>query len=339
MAFPLLGILAGASAGGQVLGGLAGNKGAKESASAQVRAGRIEFKAAQANAKLFDAQAKQLQRNAKEAIWRGKFIAGQIKQQSDINTFLSGIEYTEQLRMADVIDRQSGQALSLALSKEAEFGIEAKAVDDAAMVAGVRQAKAGREFLGRERQATASSGFVGSGSELDRLVESSSRLESDRFSMATEAANESRRLRYGGALARFEGEVARFEGVEQTRQIKFSAEIGKFTAGVDALNAQQEAAVVLRDARTTAANLRSEARDAKTRAKLTRQYGKAGMEAANSGASATRTAGRLGVVSAVAGAAGSVAQWQDRYGGIGTRPKARVRGPRTSYSGQGAIFN
>lgn len=309
-------------AGSSVASGAAANKASKESAAATVRAGSTEQKAANANAALLVKQSNNLKRNAREVVARGKTLANRIRTQAAINGELAKIEYVEQLRTADVFERQAGQALSLGLAKEAEFDREAADAEAAGLRSVVAQAKASREFLGREKQATASAGFVGSGSELDRLVESASRFEAERFDIATATARESRRLRFGGDLARYEGEVAAFEGREQGRTIRFGAEIGKFTASVDAWNSAQEAATVIRDSHQTAANLYDEAADKRAQAQLTRKYGAAAVAGSVATASATRAGGRAAAVGGVASAALTIADYRGRY--AASSPRGRV---------------
>jgi len=306
-------LLALVGAGASVAAGAGGAIASGRSARAQIAAGRIEQRAANANAKLLEKQARDLDYNARQAVWRGNVIAERIRAQSAINSELASAQYQDALRTADVLERQSGQAVALANLKGAEFDRDAAEVQESAGVAIFRQAREGRQFLGGQRQATAASGFAQTGSELDRLVESASRLETQRYDIALGAARESRKLRYAGDMSRFEGQVAAFEGGEQTRKLRLNAEIGKFVASVDAWNSEQEAVMTLKDAAQTARNIRSEAADTRTRAKLTRQYGAAGMAAAQAQAGATISAGRMGLVSSIGSAANQVGDWRYRY--------------------------
>jgi len=302
MPLPLL-LLAGASIGSSIAGGIGQNAAAKKSADATLAAALIERQAAEDNKGIFYERASVAEANAAHAEWAGQFQATRLREQAKINQALAGIDYRENVRAADVVRQNSARALQFAYTKAAELDVEAGINDKAGSESAYRQWRSGQQFLGNQRIKTAQAGFVESGTELDLLEESAANLETERLDILTSSAQESRRIRFAGEVSRYEGHVAAWDGAEQERGIRFSAELGKFDARIDAWNTRQEAILALQKGKMDGYNLRSEAEDLRRQGDLAAKEGRARYAAGVTGAAATRTQGRLGVVSAFGDAA------------------------------------
>lgn len=296
------------AAGAQILGGLFGSSAAKRAAEQQMQGAVIERKIANENAKIYQARAGRIRENAKLEEWRGDYTASRINQQAQINSRLAEADYVEATRAADVVEMSAVRARAFSQAKGAMFDQEAQNIARAATTEATRQYRSGRTELGRQRVATARSGLQLAGTEMDRLVESATRLEMDRFDMLTKAGQQVRQTRFAGSTARFEGDMAAWDAGEQARSIRFQAETAKFNSRVDGWNSEQEAAIAIYESRLNARNMRDEAKDLRTQARLTKMYGAAAYQGALATAGSTRAAGRLGILSGIGDAAGTMAR-------------------------------
>jgi len=313
----LASIALGISAGSSILGGLFGKRKADEAAEAQRAAAAIRLKAAKKNRDLLYSRADVAEENAAEAVWRGDYSALRLRYQNQVNSALSGVEHTETLRAADIVEQSSQQAQSFADDKAAEFRREAGEVAELSAEQRRRTFRSNLQMLGRERVATAAAGFVESGSELDRAVENANRLGLQLHDSARTSAREARRLRFAGDLAEYEGEVAGFEGEEQSRRIRLGADVSRFMSEVDEWSTEQSALVTLYDAQTQRKNFLTEADDLRKQGDLAVQYAKAGHQGSMAQARATQTAGTMGLLSSLSEALNTSVAWEDRHGTFG----------------------
>lgn len=321
------GTVSGAGAGfaiggpvGAVVGGVAGliggifqDSAAQDSAEAQRRAGQINLQAGQINKGVYYDRAKTTRQNAEHADWQGRFTAYRLRAQNQINEQLSGLQYQEALRSADIIEQSAKRSRAFGDFQAAEFGAEAKDTLDTAATRGTRMFKEGQGVLGAGEVATAGSGFVQTGSELDRAVENLNRINLGIFDNAKQAQGEARRLNYAGKVAAYQGQVAEFEGMDQARTAKIGAEVGKFTDALDRWNTEQDAAIAVYEGAMNKRNLMSEATDLERQGDVALLYGMAGEQSANAGAAATSAAGTAGVFSSIASGINQYSQWSNRW--------------------------
>lgn len=309
MPFPFLSALGSFAS---VVGGIGQASASQKAAAAQMRGAVIERKVANENAKVLQAQAGRLRENAKLEEWRGQYVASRISQQNAINQRLADADYFESTRAADIVELSNQRGKQFSDAKAAQFDLEAQNIASAATTSAARMYRQGKTTLGQQRIATARSGLRLAGTELDRLVESATRLELDRFDMLTEAGNRVRQTKFAGTMTRFEGDMAAFQGAENVRGMRYAAELGKFNSRVDAWNSEQEAAIALYESQLNAKNIRSQASDLAIQAKLTKRYGAAAYQGATATAAAMRAQGGLSVLSGIGDAAINTANFRNR---------------------------